>query len=74
MKSLITYLGCGRVEVNSKTFMVYFVVNKFDDIIEKVLPFFDKYSILGVKSLDFICFKSVAKLMEGKAHLTSEGL
>jgi hypothetical protein len=74
MKSLITYLGCGRVEGNSKSSMVYFVVSRFEDIIKKVIPFFDKYPIFDLKSLDFMCFKNVAKIMEVKAHLTSEGL
>jgi hypothetical protein len=66
MKSFVTYLGCGRVEVNSKSFMTYLVVGRFNDIIEKVILFFDKYPIFGVKSLDFICFKTVAKLMVKK--------
>lgn len=48
MKSLITYLGCGRVEENLKTSMSYFVINKFSDIIDIVIPFFDKYPIHGV--------------------------
>jgi hypothetical protein len=52
MKSLITYLGCGRIEENSKTSMSYFVVSKFNDITEIIIPFFEKYPIQGVKSLD----------------------
>lgn len=40
--------------------MSYFVVSKFNDIIEKVIPFFDKYPILGVKSLDYICFLKIS--------------
>jgi LAGLIDADG endonuclease len=60
LESLITYLGCGRVEINSKTSMAYFVVSKFNDINEKIIPFFEKYPIIGIKSLDFISFKNVA--------------
>ena len=40
----------------------------------KVIPFFEKYPVLGVKSLDFHDFKNVAKLVKNKEHLTSEGL
>ena len=40
LKSLISYLGCGRVEENEKNSGSYYVVSKFDDIIEKVIPFF----------------------------------
>lgn len=59
LKSLISYLGCGRVEENEneKYSTSYYVVSKFDDIIEKVIPFFDKHQIEGVKSSDFQIFK-----------------
>ena len=53
--------------------MSYFVVSKFNDIIEKVIPFFDKYPILGNKSLDYLDFKNTALLVENKEHLTKEG-
>jgi len=43
-------------------------------IVNKIIPFFNEYPILGVKSLDFADFKKVAELMETKQHLTSEGL
>nr|YP_009517164.1 LAGLIDADG homing endonuclease [Blastosporella zonata]YP_009517209.1 LAGLIDADG homing endonuclease [Blastosporella zonata]AYE93084.1 LAGLIDADG homing endonuclease [Blastosporella zonata]AYE93085.1 LAGLIDADG homing endonuclease [Blastosporella zonata] len=43
------------------------------DIINKVIPFFNKYPILGVKSLDFADFKRVAELMKNKEHLTESG-
>ena len=51
-----------------------FVVNKFSDIKEKIIPFFFKFPIQGVKSKDFIAFCKIAKLMENKAYLTTEGL
>lgn len=74
LKSLISYLGCGRVEENEKNSAAYYVVSKFDDVIEKVIPFFDKYQIEGVKSSDYQTFKKIALLMKEKQHLTPEGL
>lgn len=41
---------------------------------ECLIPFFDKYQIIGVKYEDYLDFKKVAQLMEKKAHLTIEGL
>ena len=32
---------------------VYFVVTKFKDISEKLIPLFDEYPIQGVKALDY---------------------
>ena len=74
IKSLVSYLECGRVEEDLKYPMVYFVVNRLEDILIKVIPFFDLYPILGVKGLDYPCFKHVANLMKDKAHLTEKGL
>jgi predicted GTPase len=52
---------------------VNFIVKQFSDITEKIIPFFDKYKIVGIKSQDYQDFKKVAELMKNKAHLTSEG-
>jgi hypothetical protein len=49
---------------------VHLQIAKFTDINEKIIPFFEKYSIEGVKSLDFEDFKKVCKLIENKKHLT----
>jgi len=49
------------------------IKNNFD-IENKVIPFFDKYPILGIKSLDFADFQKVAELVKNKEHLTAEGL
>ena len=49
-------------------------VRKFDDTISKIIPFFQRYPILGSKSEDFNDFCKVAELMKSKSHLTKEGL
>jgi hypothetical protein len=40
----------------------------------KVIPFFDKYPLHGVKRLDYLDWCKVASMMQKKEHLTSEGL
>lgn len=37
--------------------MVYFVVTKYQDILDKIIPLFDKYPIQSVKALDYIKLK-----------------
>ena len=49
-------------------------IKKFSDIELKIIPFFEKYPILGVKSLDFLDFKKIAIHVKSKNHLTIEGL
>ena len=71
MKSLVDYFGSGK----AYTYKSYteFKCQSFADNFEKVIPFFQKYPILGVKSLDFADWCKVAKLINNKAHLTKEG-
>ena len=40
---------------------------------EIIIPFLEKYPILGVKSKEFNDWKRIAFLMNSKAHLTEEG-
>ena len=70
--SLIKYLNCGYV-IKKRT-LVEFRVTKFDDITNKIIPFFIKYPIQGVKALDFEDWCKVAEMMKVKKHLTAEGL
>jgi hypothetical protein len=49
-------------------------VSKISDINNKIIPFFIKYPIIGIKRLDFEDFCKVAVLIQDKAHLTIEGL
>ena len=72
MKSLIKYYDCGNIYKKGEAFDLK--VTKIDDIQNKIIPFFKKYPILGVKALDFADFCKVAELMKEKKHLTKEGL
>lgn len=46
-------------------------VTKFSDIINIIIPFFNQYPILGMKSLDFLDFQKVSDIIKTKEHLTS---
>ena len=72
MRSLIKYLHCGQVY--SVGNWLDFKVTKFDDIIKKIIPFFQKHPIHGVKMHDLADFCQVAEMMKVKKHITLEGL
>ena len=72
MRSFVNFFKCGRVYPNRDAF--YYRVSKFDDIMEKIIPFFKNYPIKGIKALDFSDFCRVAEMMKAKQHLTQEGL
>jgi len=56
----------------SKNYISY-SVSKFEDIYDKLIPFFNQYKIIGVKLLDFQDFCKAAELINKKAHLTLDG-
>jgi hypothetical protein len=66
------YFGCGFISIRGD--IVDFHVVKFTDITEKIIPFFSKYKIVGVKNFNYEDFIKVARLISNKEHLTVEGL
>ena len=72
MRSLIDYLDCGKIYVNVGS--VDFIVTKFSDITNKLVPLFEKYSIQGIKYLNYLDFLKVVQLMKNDLHLTGEGV
>lgn len=74
MKSLISYFDCGQYYPHSNPDAGDFVVEKYPDLIGKIVPFFVKYPIVGVKALDFADFSKVAQIMKQGRHLTEEGI
>ena len=74
MKSLVSYFGCGHYKPRNNRDFGEFVITKLEDLIEKVIPLFQKYQILGIKHLDFLDFVKVAEIMKEKGHLTERGL
>jgi hypothetical protein len=49
-------------------------MTKYSDIVNIIIPFFDSYPILGMKSLDFEDFKKVSKIIETKEYLTKPSM
>ena len=75
MECLIKYLGSWKLyKYTGKTLAVVFTVNKFSDVINIIIPFFDKNPLLGTKSLDYQDWSKIANLMKDGSHLTIEGL
>ena len=72
MRSLIEYFDCGNLYKDREAFE--YRVEKFSDIENKIIPFFSKNLIHGVKFLDYLDWCKAAELKKNKAHLTEEGL
>jgi len=52
LQSLIDFLGCGRINKHGELGIDY-VISKFSDIENKIIPLFKNYPIIGVKNKDF---------------------
>ena len=74
MKSFVDFFGCGYCYIGEDC--VDFVVTKFSDITDIILPFpfFSKYPLHGCKRLDFLDLLLVVEIMQSKAHITGQGL
>lgn len=73
LRSFIKYFGCGNVYLRAGDACDY-KVSKFSDIVNIVIPLFQKYRIEGTKGKDFKDLCKVAELIKQKKHLTKEGL
>lgn len=65
-------MECGNVYKESDS--VQYLVSRYSDVAGKLIPFFDKYKIIGVKYQDYQDFRKVVELMKSKDHLRIEGL
>lgn len=76
MRNIVNALGCGRLQEHQKKSAVEFVVTDVWGIVEKIIPYFDKYPLCkeGLKMLDYKDFCEVVELIREEAHLTEEGL
>lgn len=49
------YLKCGTIQTSRHT--VELTIVSLKDIINIIIPFFDKYHLIGIKQLDYACFR-----------------
>lgn len=72
LESLIFTFNCGRYV--SKPDCGEFIVEKFSDVRDKVIPIFEEFKLYSLKSKNYEDFKKAAVLINNKAHLTRKGL
>lgn len=61
------YMGCGIIETKkSRINEVVYCVYKHSDILEKIIPFFLNYKIVGIKQNDFLDFHKAILLSENE--------
>ena len=71
--ALKKYFGCGVVRKSHGNKLCY-RVRGHKNLLEKVIPFFEKHQLKTRKRVDFAKFRKVILLMEKGEHLTLEGV
>jgi len=76
MQLIIDYIGAGTLTYHGTKPVVVLTKKdaSFSDISNIVVPFFNKYSLLGVKLLDYTDWCIIVDLMSSGSHLTQDGL
>ncbi len=73
LHALKKYFGCGVVRTNHGDRMAYRVRGK-KDLLERIIPFFEKHPLKTKKRIDFEKFRRVLLIMQAGDHLTKEGV
>lgn len=77
------FLGCGRLKpslpINLEIALINpsisrLIISNPTDIKNKIIPFFDNYSLKTTKLLDYLDWKKLIEMKEKKYHLSEEGL
>jgi hypothetical protein len=85
LESVKKNIGCGNIyhldfgrykEYKNKNWRphVKLRVSNFDDISEKIVPFFKKYTLFGTKQKSFEVFSSIVEKIQRKEHLKEDSL
>ena len=73
LHALKDYFGCGVVRKNHGTRLCYRVRGQ-ENLLDKIIPFFEKHQLKTRKRVDFAKFRKVLLLMEKGEHLNPDGL
>jgi hypothetical protein len=68
--------GCGRIQQNHRNSLddtLVFVVRNRQDLLTKVIPFFEQQPLLSAKQEEFVLFARIVRAMSEGTHLRDEG-
>lgn len=74
LEGLVVLFGCGYDIKYAQRSVCEFIVTRTDHLVNNIIPFFDKHSIIGSKYSNYIYFKSALDIIKNKEHLNSDGI
>ena len=66
--------GCGSIRPDRSDRTVKWETRRLEDLLERVIPHFERYPLLAGKRLDFERFARICRLMAAGAHRDRNGL
>ncbi len=79
LEELRSFFGAGRVYVmarhdNHREHLAQFIVNRREDLLGAVIPFFERYPLHSAKQADFEKFACCVRMINGGLHRETDGL
>ncbi|CCC14779.1 unnamed protein product [Sordaria macrospora k-hell] len=74
MEKIVEYFGSGKIYKYGGKSAVSLTIVDFTDITNILVPFFNKYPIIGIKLYDYLDWCKIHSLMINRSHLTVEGI
>ena len=68
------YFGCGSIRPDRSDKTVKWETRRLEDLLDRVVPHFERYPLLSGKRVDFERFAAVCRLMAAGAHRSRDGL
>ena len=73
------FFGCGKIYLNKRRdnhheHLLKFVVRDRNDLLTKIIPFFEENVLISAKKNDFRIFAKIVKMMQKGKHLQEKGL
>ncbi|RPB17908.1 homing endonuclease, partial [Terfezia boudieri ATCC MYA-4762] len=73
LERIAAQFGVGNISIGSNN-LIRWHVSSVKDLVNVIIPFFEKYPLISKKRADFDLFKRVVELVNNKEHMTQAGL
>ena len=74
LSAIRTYFGCGGFRPDRSDNTLKYEVRDLASLLSKVIPHFEQHPLMSSKRKDFEKFAAICRLLEGRKHLSREGL
>ena len=70
IKKIHEFFGCGGVRYSRSDLCYKYEVRNVADLVEKIIPHFERYPLQGAKRRDFELFKQICRMVRANLHLS----